>query len=368
MYAFRNRRHSSIDDKFHEYVIKIVKESGIETADEQTLTGIATGSVEKFADEMGVRVADRALRNRKSFRVNHKIDQGFNRRLYRRYKAAFEAYSIASACAREAGEAMAAKPRDSLTEAQAATFHALIRIHAKACRVSGEIYALLTNGYPEGALARCRTLHEMAVIAGSLADCVGDPENSDLAIRYLDHEVVDLLSSAKQYQADHVALGLEPLEDGYLDQLQDRYDAAITKYGADFKGQYGWAKKYCPNANFAGLEAQVRMGHMRGYYKWANNEVHAGSRSLSLNVSEFRGQRALRAGKINVGFTEPASMALNSLYQITVALLIKGLPDSINLTGLVTMKALDELRTRAPKLFQKAADEIKRDEANYVGR
>ncbi|MFJ6729646.1 DUF5677 domain-containing protein [Streptomyces sp. NPDC091281] len=368
MHILRKRRNSSIDDKFHEYVMKIIEESGIEVTEEQALTDIAAGSVEKFADRMGTRVADHALKNRKSFRANRKMDQGFNRRLYRRYKSAFEAYAIASACAREAGEEVATKPRESLTDSQAATLHALISIHAKACRISGEVYALLGNGYPEGALARCRTMHEMAVIAGSLADCVDDPDNNDLAIRYLDHEVVDLLSSAKQYQADHITLGMEPLEAGYLDQLQDRYDAAIAKYGPDFKGQYGWAKKYCPNANFAGLENRVRMSHMRGYYKWANNEVHAGSRSLSLNVSTFRGQRALRAGKINVGLTEPASMALNSLYQITVALLVKGLPSDINLTGLVTMKALDELRIRAPELFQEAADEIRKDEAKYASR
>jgi len=107
---------------------------------------------------------------------------------------------------------------------------------------------------------------------------------------------------------------------------------------------------------------------MRGYYQMASNEVHSGARGLSLNSSEFRGELLMRVGKTNVGLEVPASMALNSLYQTTVMLLIKGLPQGADLTSLVTMKALDEVRGRAAQLFLDVSLAIERDEERFGGK
>ncbi|MFJ9243042.1 DUF5677 domain-containing protein [Streptomyces sp. NPDC101776] len=355
-----------MDEKFRDYVMKVIEDSGIEVANEQNITDLATESVDKFVDQMGKSVAGHALQNGRTFRANQRVERGFNKRLHRRYRPAFKAYIVTSSCAREAGEAVAAKERTSLNDHQSATFTALVWLHAKACRVAGEVYALLTNGFPEGALARCRTLHEMAVVAAAIADCVGDPDNEDLAIRYLDHAVVDQWRSAQQYQDAYQTLGMEPLEQEFLDKVENRFNAVIAKYGTDFKGAYGWAKRYCPNAKFEGLETKVQMNHMRGYYKWASNEVHAGSRSLILNVTEFRGEDILRAGKTNVGLTDPASMALTSLYQVTVMLLTEGLPDSVDIAEVVTMKALDEMCTRTSEMFLEIDSRIMKDEEEFL--
>ncbi len=143
-----------------------------------------------------------------------------------------------------------------------------------------------------------------------------------------------------------------------MDELEDRYNAAIAKYGTDFKREYGWAKNYCPDDNLGGIERKVRMGHMRSYFKLASNEVHAGSRGISLNISDYRGEAVWQAGKKNTGLTEPASMALNSLYQLTVMLLVKGLPNGTDLTNLVVLKSLDEMRTRTEELFLEVEEKI----------
>ncbi|WP_159049021.1 DUF5677 domain-containing protein [Streptomyces sp. NRRL B-3648] len=352
------RKKSSIDDKFQSYVIKALIDAEANEEDEERIEQIAAESVEPFADQMGRHVADQVMKDRKSFRINSKIDEGFNKRLRSRYHKAFKGYTITAACALEAGEMQAAKPYASLSNEEKATRYALIGLHAKGCRVAGEVYALLINGFPEGALARCRTLHEMAVVAGALADCAGDPAHGDLAIRYLDHAVIDARRSALQYQKDHSALGMEPLEQEYIDDLEDHCNAAIAKYGRDFAREYGWAKNYCPDDNLGGIERRVRMGHMRSYYKLASNEVHAGSRGISLNKSDYRGEEVWQAGKRNTGLTQPASMALNSLYQLTVMLLVKGVPNGMDLTNLVTLQALHELRTRTEELFLEAVEQI----------
>src|SRR5579885_642402 len=44
-------------------------------------------------------------------------------------------------------------------------FESLIRISARACKTGREILALLEKGYADGAFARWRTLHELAVTA-----------------------------------------------------------------------------------------------------------------------------------------------------------------------------------------------------------
>ncbi|WP_129308121.1 DUF5677 domain-containing protein [Streptomyces sp. L2] len=352
------RRKSSIDDKFESYVIDALNEAKVDEGDEGRIEQIATQSVELFTEQMGRRIATKVARNRKSFRINSKMDEGFNRRLRGRYRKAFKSYTITAACALEAGETQAAKPYASLSDEEKAIRYALIGLHAKGCRVAGEVYALLINGFPEGALARCRTLHEMAVVAGALADSASDPAHRDLAVRYLVHAVIDARRSALQYQRDHATLGMEPLEQEFMDELEDRYNAAIAKYGTDFKREYGWAKNYCPDDNLGGIERKVRMGHMRSYFKLASNEVHAGSRGISLNISDYRGEAVWQAGKKNTGLTEPASMALNSLYQLTVMLLVKGLPNGTDLTNLVVLKSLDEMRTRTEELFLEVEEKI----------
>ncbi|AYV28445.1 hypothetical protein EES41_17105 [Streptomyces sp. ADI95-16] len=358
MRLFTRREKSSIEEKFESYVVQALHDSNVDESDEDRIKEISSESIAPFAAKVGAQICASITRDRKSFRINNRTDRGFNKRLNRRYRKAFEAYIISTACALEAGAAQEVDSNTSLDENEQATRFALVGLHAKGCRVAGEVYALLCNGYPEGALARARTLHELAVVAGALADSTNDPTHANLAVRYLEHEVIDARRSAIRYQEDHIRLGMKPLDQDYMDELEDRFQSVITKYGREFQKEYGWAKEYCPDANIAGLESKVRMGHMRGYYKLASNEVHAGSRGIFLNRHEFMGDTAWRAGKTNAGLAEPASMALNSVHQITVMLLVKGARDSTDLTTLAILYALDELRTRAGELFLKVAREI----------
>ncbi|MFF9055375.1 DUF5677 domain-containing protein [Streptomyces erythrochromogenes] len=362
------RRKESIQDKFESHVIQALRDSNINEindTNEDRIKEIASEAIRPFAAKIGAQICASITRDRKSFRINKRTDRGFNKRLRRRYGKAFEAYVISTACALESVTMQEVNPDASLDENEQATRFALLGLHAKGCRVAGEVYALLHNGYPEGALARARTLHELAIVAGALADSTNDPAHANLAVRYLEHEVIDARGSAIRYQKDHIQLGMEPLEQGYLDELEARFQSAVAKYGPDFKKDYGWAKEYCPDANIAGLESKVQMSHMRGYYKLASNEVHAGSRGIFMNRHEFRGETAWRAGKTNVGLAEPASMALNSVHQLTVMFLVHGKSDSMDIETLAILYALDELRTRAGELFLEAAREIRQAELEF---
>lgn len=362
MRLFSSRRSKSIDEKFTDYVARELSNVKDFDVTEEALQHFAQTAVDPFTDKMGEKVAELVLRDARTFRRNLRQERGFDRRLKKRWGVAFRIFQIAQSCAQEAGERALEKEVDGLTSEQQACRQALVELHAKACRVTGEVYALLSCGFPEGALARCRTLHEFSVTASVIGNSMDDAAHRDLAQRFLDHEIVANLRQAKQHQMDHRSLNLSPLDDGLIERLEKRYDEVISKYGDEFKREYGWAKRYCPDDNFRALESKAGMAHMRSYYQWASGEVHSGARGVRLNSSEFRGRRILRVGKTNSGLAEPASMAMNSLYQATVVLLVKGAGNDVDMTDLVSMKALEVLRKKTSEEFSAAQAEVDRSE------
>src|SRR5664279_4569741 len=62
----------------------------------------------------------------------------------------------------------------------------LIRLLVRACQVTDEILCLLENGFADGAMARWRTLHEIAVVAAVIRQ-----HGDDIAERYLAHHAVE---------------------------------------------------------------------------------------------------------------------------------------------------------------------------------
>jgi hypothetical protein len=368
MNLFRSRQKASIDDQFIEYITATLSDADNSSMTEDSLQDITQEAVTPFTEAMGNKVAERILHDARTFRRNRKTDEGFNRRLRKHWGQAFKLFTITQSCAQEAGERTLQKATTELTEDQLACRRALVELHAKACRVTGEVNVLLSNGFPEGALARCRTLHEFAVTASIIGDSVNDATHRDLAQRFLDHDIVNRLRNAKQYQADQNHLNLSPLDDDLIDQLEERYQEVLVKYGDEFKREYGWAKKYCPDDNFRALEKKAGMAHMRTYYQWASSEVHSSAMGLDSNRSIFRGQQILRVGKVNAGLAEPAAMAINSLHQTTVSLMVRGTGDQVDMTDLITMKALEVLRKRTTEEFLEAEAAVQQSEDDFASK
>ena len=61
---------------------------------------------------------------------------------------------------------------------------ALADLHARACRTALDVFHLLESGLAAGAMARCRTLHELAVISMVLRE-YSSHEGHGLAERFL---------------------------------------------------------------------------------------------------------------------------------------------------------------------------------------
>lgn len=73
-----------------------------------------------------------------------------------------------------------------------------------------EIHSLLSNGYPFGALASWRTVHELSVIA-SVLEAHGRANDADLTTRWEGCCAVIHLKDAEIFQERAERLGYQPL-------------------------------------------------------------------------------------------------------------------------------------------------------------
>ena len=92
---------------------------------------------------------------------------------------------------------------------------ALIKIHARAVQIANEILVLLKNGYADGANARWRSLHELAVISFFLK---ANPE--EVSGRYLEHEIVRKYKEASDYMTYCKKLGYAPISIKELNSIK----------------------------------------------------------------------------------------------------------------------------------------------------
>ncbi len=74
-------------------------------------------------------------------------------------------------------------------------FDVVIRLHARACQIASEVLKLLKSGFADGAHARWRSLHEVAVVALFI-----HKHGNDVAEKYLLHDVVESYRAATQYR------------------------------------------------------------------------------------------------------------------------------------------------------------------------
>jgi hypothetical protein len=268
----------------------------------------------------------------------HTARREFEERLHRRWKAGLDRLDMLITMAHEAGEMHVKDLRRGLAADEASQepvlMDVLAALHCRACRTAREIVCLLKAGYADGAHARWRSLHELAVTAFFLVEHRGDTPQ-----RYLDHAAVERWRAAKQYQQHCHVLGYEPFSAHELEQMEKDSDAAIDKYDPPFKEDYGWAAEALavPRPTFTQIEASLDMSHWRPYFRLACQSVHAGSQSLFFSLGLPRHSRnILLAGASDAGLADPGHQMAISLTMVTVAFLT-ALP---TLDGLVACRCL----------------------------
>ena len=97
--------------------------------------------------------------------VNDRIVRRFRAGLSRRWRQPLQGLALMIALTREFSEEVGRHLDSRKNQKNAYLVSALTRLHARACQVASEVLVLLREGYADGAMARWRTLHELAVVA-----------------------------------------------------------------------------------------------------------------------------------------------------------------------------------------------------------
>lgn len=238
-------------------------------------------------------------------------------------------------------------------------FESLVRLHARACQISNEVYTLLESGYADGAQARWRALHEVAIVALFIKQ-----EGEETAKRFLDYRHIEDYYEAKNYQDNYEELGYESLSDEELEDVKETRDTLVDRYGPPFDDGgygYGWAAHHFDNksASLGRLEEEVELDHLNPFYKMASNSVHAGSKGTKYRLGLLNQEaQPLLAGPTNYGLADPAQSTAISLNQVTTALLL------LDPSGkeLVRTMGLQQLVTEICTLFTETQFQIEREE------
>lgn len=243
-----------------------------------------------------------------------RLDAGFRRRSYRRWKDGLDLLKMFLVMSEEFGSAYNHRVRPQAAKAHDYKFEAIVRLHARSLRVANEILVLLREGYPDGALSRWRTLHELAVVAAFLAE--GDKE---LSKRFIGHRGIVNFKALRQYEEYQSRSNMGPLEPGQLEEAKQVRDALIKEFGKEFGEDMGWAYPVIPKAKgikLLDLERATGLDHWRPRFKWASDDIHAGTKPYhaSLAAAEVPTDKpVLIVGQSNSAFTDPAHMCVITL-------------------------------------------------------
>jgi hypothetical protein len=234
----------------------------------------------------------------------------------------------------------------------------LTRLHARACQVVDEILVLLTAGFADGAMARWRTLHEIAAIALFIGEHRGD-----LAERYALHQNVESKRAMQDYVACQERLGYEPLEESEIVAAERSYDAVIARFGGPFGTQYGWAAQQLKSSrpSFSDIERAVGIDHFRAHYRMASHNVHANPKGVFFKLGLLEESDLLLAGPSNAGLADPGHSAAISLVQASTPL---GLLHP-TLDNLTVLRSMVELENEIGRAFGEAHQQLVNDTGHH---
>lgn len=253
-------------------------------------------------------------------RRNQKLDAGFYRRNIRRWEQPLNLLELLWHISEEVGGNFSNVERPTAAAKHDYQFDALVSLHARALLVGREVLCLLCGGYPDGALSRWRSLHELAVTASFLAQ-----HDQVIAHRYLEAFHFSALRAARQLNQHADRAGMVGFSEQELDEMIQRCAALEVRFGNEMRNEYGWAYPAInnPRPNFTDLEKAVELDHWRPRYRWASQHTHGGHRpSFSLLGMAETKEQMLLVGQSNSGFVDPIHMTAITLNIVTASLLL----------------------------------------------
>lgn len=218
----------------------------------------------------------------------------------------------------ELGREINSAERPAAAARNDAKFEALIRNHARAVRVGEEIYLLASQGYPDGACARWRTLHEIATVCLFLS-----AQPTEISERFLLHDLVESRRSARSHSEHSVDLGCVSPTAEELADLEARVNSLRDTYGERFPTANEWARPAFPDIapkapiRFADIENAVGLQRWRPRYLTASQLVHASPKAAYWSLGFGRMDDLITAGPSMEGVPEALHPLFISLNQVS---------------------------------------------------
>jgi hypothetical protein len=277
-------------------------------------------SIPEIINEMASPILAGFKKNATAMLKEHRKEmKSFEHRLNNDWKKPFDMFEMFLIIAFEAGDEFNNELRKDESEKENYMLNVLTRLHARACQIASEVLVLLKSGYADGAHARWRTLHEIAVV-GSFVKTHGN----EIAERYLLHDNIESFKAANLYQKYYEALGDTPIPQDEYDSIKVLYEKLIARFGNSYKNDYGWASSVLnkDKPTFSDIEENSGLDYYRPYYKLASHNVHANPKGIMFKLGLIpKTQNILLAGPSNTGFTDPAQGTVISLGFITITLI-----------------------------------------------
>ena len=344
--------NSETDDWFLEAMLHCLEESGLEPGEIDNLDEFIKEFIETAVLDALPKCSTGLLQELKSTAPDmlsdwHSHQSGFERRLRQVWGRALDLLTMLLVGAVEVGGDFAERFGTTASQEQDYGVAVLMGLHARACQVGFEILTLLESGYADGAHARWRTLHEIAVVAFFLKK-----HGNEVAERYRLHEAIESYRAACQYREYSKALGLKPINDREFAELKSAQESLVRRFGPSFKSDYGWASDALKNKKptFADIAREVDLDYAGPYYRLASHNVHANPKGITVKLGlglHPRHTNVLLAGPSNAGLADPGHGTAISIVQVTVALLTT----RPNFERLVMLQALSHLRDEIGEAF-----------------
>jgi len=283
-----------------------------------------------------------------------KTNEYYDKRRYERWKIPIDLFECLIRVSFESGEAHRYKLLKNLVcKSYPYKLDALVKIHARAIQTANEILVLLKAGYPDGANARWRCLHELAVISFFLKD-----SRDEVSRRYLEHDFIKRYKEAQDYKTYYSKLGYAPLGKKTYSDLARIKRKLYSKYNDRFQDEYGWIpSSILCDRNFRALEKHVKLDSLHPFYNLSCGAIHGGARGF-YRMGMMEQDKALLVGASNYGLADPLQNSSVSLGHITVCLLNLE-PDFESLTQMqILRKYIVDIANQSVEVQRK----IERDE------
>lgn len=292
-------------------------------------------------------------------------NQGFEDRLKDRWGEGFDLLESFLYFSLETGSKFNQVHREEAAANGDYVFDALVRLHARGCRIAREILTLLQSGYIDGALARWRALHETTAVAMFISE-----NGQDTAERYLLHAGVLAAYAAEEYEEYEEVLNLERINEKQKQKAKRLRAELVECFQTDYKSYYGWAEPdLTDGVGIKNIIDAVDLDHLKPYYRLASYSIHPASiaiqETVQLDPREEQPSTAfLRAGPKNKNLDTPAQLTAISMNQLTATLILSK-PEP---RWLVTAEVSNNLVTEVIEAFVatqlKLLEEIKQENSD----